>query len=110
MSNPKEIARLERRLENEEYGIDFEKRNAAEQIAASLVTMRRFLEQAESAAKDPAKDSLRKIESVMHELAWGQANATSTLSNAMTAYARQKTMEIERAETLAVLNATREAK
>ena len=110
MPNEKEVARLERRLESEEYGIDFEKRTAAEQIAASLATMKRFLEQAENAAKDPTKDSLRKIEAVMHELAWGHANATSTLSNAMTAYARQKTMELERAETLAVLNAAREAK
>ena len=110
MPNEKEIARLERRLEHEAYGIEYEQKNAGEQIAAALATMQRFLDDAKQVANDPAKTSINKVGGVMHALAWGYANTTSSLENAMGAYARERTMELERAETLAVLNAAREAK
>jgi len=56
MPNEKEIARLERRLEHEAYGIEYEQKNAGEQIAAALATMQRFLDERQTGRQRPRQD------------------------------------------------------
>ena len=59
----------------------------AKQVEKSLneaiATMRSFLDQAANAAQMCHEDPARAVERVMHQFAWGSANASSSLETAM---------------------------
>ncbi|HEY3325047.1 MAG TPA: hypothetical protein VGP72_31630 [Planctomycetota bacterium] len=89
-----EQERLASRIETRTYILASERENADKEIAQAIATMERAVEDAKRCAKETDRSSIRKTLAVMHALAWGHANATSNLENALTSAERQHETEM----------------